>query len=41
MEDYHCIDLSFKDLLISAEKHHAHLYVKNDEIFIPILIMIN
>ncbi len=38
MKEYHCLDLKFKDSLVSELKHHAHLYVKNDLIFIRIFI---
>lgn len=38
MKEYHCLNLKFKNSFISSEKHHAHLYVKNDEIFIKIFI---
>lgn len=36
MKEYTCINLKFKDKSISNSVHHAHLYVKNEEIFIRI-----
>ena len=38
MEEYHCLDLQFKDSSISKLQHHAHLYVENDKIFIRIFL---
>lgn len=36
MKDYYCLDLKFKDKSLSDSIHHAHLYIKNEEIFIEI-----
>ncbi|UOU96989.1 hypothetical protein MUU74_10835 [Chryseobacterium daecheongense] len=36
MKEYYCLDLKFKNQKISAFIHHAHLYIKDEEIFIRI-----
>lgn len=36
MKEYYCINLKFRDQSISNLTHHAHLYIKNEEILIRI-----